>query len=179
MDDTIFKFELVDNKLPDDVIRDKLAVVKEATKEYVIGHVNSYSGHIRSYTKQTNRWSLISDSVQPEYKEVDIQSELGVQDKEVRRFEVFLSVKGLTEYKYRMMFIEYTSITYPVTVVLNENLAHIYTNSYKETFRIESVNALEIMIDKILNSQYFTKLLQSLINEALRKENRGEETEDE
>lgn len=38
---------------------------------------------------------------------VDIQEDLGEQSKEDHRYEVFLTVKGLEHYRYRLMFVDY------------------------------------------------------------------------
>ena len=61
-------------------------------------------------------WNLMGDFY-------DIQDDLGEQSKEDHRYEVFLTVKGLEHYRYRMMFVDYGAISYPATIVLNEMLA--------------------------------------------------------
>ena len=87
------------------------------------------------------------------------------------KFEVFLSVKGLDHYKYRMMFIEYDDISYPVKVVLKEELAVEYNGKRNYILQIKSMAELEEMMNKIINSNTIISLLQSLIYEAIRHEN--------
>lgn len=96
---------------------------------------------------------------------------MGVCDNEQYKYEVYISVKGLEYYKYRIMFLEHGTIAYPVKIVLSEELAYEYSQKKIYTFNIDTMKALEDMMDKIINSQTMVKLLQSLINEAIRQEN--------
>lgn len=50
-----------------------------------------------------------------ELTNIDIQAELGAHGAENNKFEVFLTVKRLEHYRYRMMFVEYGSVAYPAT----------------------------------------------------------------
>lgn len=63
------------------------------------------------------------------------------------------------------------TISYPVKIVLNEELAYEYCQKQKYAFSISSMKQLEDLMDKIINSQTMIKLPQSLINEAIRQEN--------
>ena len=52
MDSNTFSFELVDKYTPEQVIRNKIKQIDEATKCYVMGEISDYNGEIRSYTKE-------------------------------------------------------------------------------------------------------------------------------
>ena len=69
-----------------------------------------------------------------------------------------------------MMFVDYGTISYPVTIILNEDLAVAYSGRRKDVFTIESMKQLEEMMDTILNSDMMLSFIQSLINESLRQE---------
>ncbi len=101
---------------------------------------------------------------------VDIQADLGAQGVENYRYEVFLTVKGLEHYRYRMMFVEYGSVAYPATIIMNEALAIEYSNKRSFMFKVGSMKDLEDMLDTIINSETMVSLIQSLINESLRQE---------
>ena len=94
---------------------------------------------------------------------------------EQNTFEVFLTAKELEHYKYRMMFIEYSTISYPVTVVMNEELSVQNTGKRNKWFLVESMKELEDMIDKVINSSIIVSLIQNLINESLRQEAKGKD----
>ena len=96
--------------------------------------------------------------------------ELEAQDQEHHKYEVFLTAKGLEHYKYRMFFIDHGTVSYPATIVMNEELAVEYTGKRTTVFQIESMKKLEDMMEKLLNSETMLNLIQSLINEALRQE---------
>lgn len=167
MDSRNFTFELKDKYTPEKVIENFLCQVNEATQGYVIGKIIPYDGPIQSYTKNTGL-SVVTTT----FKEtiVDIQEKLGEQDEERHRYEVFLTAKNLEHYKYRMMFVNYGAIAYPVTIVLNEVLSEEYCGKRIDTFLINNMSELESMMETIINSQTLITLIQNLINESLRKE---------
>lgn len=156
-----FTFELVDKYTPDIVIKNLLEQIKEATRGYVIGNIEKYDGPIFSYTgiKEPERFFAI-----------DIQTKLGEQGSEQNKFEVFLTVKGLEYYKYRMMFVGYSTIAYPATVVMNEELAVAYSGKRNTVFTVETMIELEELVEGVINCETMTSLLQNLINESLRQE---------
>lgn len=167
MNKETFTFELLDKYPPEVVIRNLIQQIEEATKGYVIGNIEQYNGPIYSYRKNTGLSSL-QTVLEP--VNVDIQSDLGAQGVENYRYEVFLTVKGLEHYRYRMMFVEYGSVAYPATIVMNEALAIEYSNKRSFMFKVGSMKDLEDMLDAIINSETMVSLVQSLINESLRQE---------
>ncbi|MCI8640055.1 MAG: hypothetical protein HFG41_13190 [Coprococcus sp.] len=165
MDKKTFSFELVDKYTPETVIRNSLKQMEEATDGHVLGKIEEYQGPICSYTKK----GVLGTLSEPE--EVNIQDALGEQNDERNRYEVYLTVKGLEHYKYRMMFVDYGAISYPVTIVMNETLAREYNGGrLQEKFLVKSMKDLEDMLSTIFESKAMLSLLQSLINESLRQE---------
>ena len=170
-----FTFELLDRYTPDIVVKNSLEQIEKATKGYVMGNIEKYDGPVHSYPK-TEQVGLVATlgelKTTTQTVMVDIQEDLGEQDSEQHRFEVFLSVRGLEHYKYRMMFIEYSAISYPVTIVMDEEMAIIYSGRRKAQFIIGSMKELEEMMDAIINSDTMISLIQNLINESLRQESK-------
>ena len=68
------------------------------------------------------------------------------------------------------MFVDYGSISYPVTIVLNEMLAIEYSGKRNDTYYIDSMKELENMLDIVLNSDSMIGFIQKLIDESLRQE---------
>lgn len=168
-----FTFELVDKYTPDIVIQRLLGQIKEATKGYVIGNIETYDGPIFSYTTKSGlAGALAALQGTEETRRVDIQKELGEQGAEQNKYEVFLTVKGLEHYKYRMMFVGYSTIAYPVTIVMNEELAVAYNGKRNTIFVVESMKKLQELVDIVINSETMTTLIQNLINESLRQEDK-------
>lgn len=165
-----FSFELVDIYTPDIVIKNSLKEIERDTKGYVIGNIGRYDGPIDFYAKRGGGLAAVLGTMQQMSEMTDIQQDLGEQDPEQHKFEVFLTVKGLEHYKYRMMFVDYGTISYPVNVIMNEDLAIAYSGKRKDVFTVESMKKLEEMMDSIFNSDMMISLIQSLINESLRQE---------
>lgn len=169
MDKEKFSFELLDKYTPDVVIKKSLEQIEQATEGHVMGNIARYDGPVFSYTKKNGLAALVTLQTSPDTLAVDIQQDLGEQGAEQNKFEVFLTVKGLEHYKYRMMFVKYSTISYPVTVVMNEDLAIAYSGKRKDIFIITSMKKLEELMDNILNSDTMILLIQNLINESLRQ----------
>ena len=172
MDKNEFSFELTDKNTPEEVIRKSIEQIGEATKQYVIGVVSKYSGHIYSYTKQVGLAAGLKAIQTSGTIDVDIQDELGEISEESHRYEVYLSVKNMENYKYRLMFVDYRAVAYPVTIVLNEEIAEEFSSQKRDAFSIDSMQELEDLLNKIINSPTLFKLIQSLIYESLRREAR-------
>lgn len=173
MTSDVFSFELADKDAPDVVVGRLIEQIDEATRGYVQANIAEYDGPIQSYVKRTGLFSAI-EAFQTTTDTVDIQQDLGEQSEEHHRYEVYLSVAGLEHYKYRILFMDYGAISYPLIIVLNEMLAVEYTGQKKDIFSINTMKELEEMIDGIINSKIMIKLIQSLINESLRQKNRRE-----
>ncbi|BAR06159.1 Uncharacterised protein [Scardovia inopinata] len=69
------------------------------------------------------------------------------------------------------MFVEYNEIAYPTTIVLDKDSISEYHDKYSDTLKINSMQELQTLLDRILNSDTMHSLIQSLINEAIRREN--------
>lgn len=171
MKNALFSFELVDEFTPEYVIKEKLEQIQTATNGYVIGNITNYEGNIQSYTKPTGLGVALR-AFQEGSCDVDIQDDLGEQSDEKHRYQVYLSVKNMEKYMYRLMFVDYGAISYPVTIVLSEDIAMEYTDKTQDTFIIDSMKELQSLMDRVINSKTLIRLIQNLINESIRRERR-------
>lgn len=172
MEKAMFSFELLDKYPPDIVIEESLKQIGEATNGLVTGNIAKYNGPIDSYVRTANFATALG--LMKEEKLVDIQDKLGEQEAEQSKFEVFLTVKGLEHYKYRMMFVGYSVISYPAIIIMDEELAAAYHDKRSNRFRVDSMKELQEMMNTVINSNKMIKLIQSLINESLRQEIRAQ-----
>lgn len=164
-----FNFELKDTMSPEEVIIESARDIGECTNEMVICNVGPYDGETKSYIKK-NSYATIARTLQSmEEETVDIQDSLGEQSGIENKYEVFLSVKGLEYYKYRIMFLKYGAIAYPVQVVLNEDIAEAYNGKKQYIYDVESMQDLKTMFETIMNTDFCTNLIQSLIYESMRQ----------
>lgn len=168
MDKGTFSFSLVDRDMPETVIRKSLKQIDEATRGYVKGNIEKYDGQIRTYKKVLGIANM--PKLQQEVT-VDIQQDLGEQNSEDYKYEVYLTVKGLDRYKYRMMFVNHGTVSYPVTIIMNNRLAVEYSGGQRnEMFKVDSMKELEDLMYKVINSEMMESFIQKLINESLRQE---------
>ena len=169
MDKAKFNFELKDTMSPEEVIIESARDIGECTNEMVICNVGPYDGETKSYIKK-NSYATIARTLQSmEEETVDIQDSLGEQSGIENKYEVFLSVKGLEYYKNRIMFLKYGAIAYPVQVVLNEDIAEAYNGKKQYIYDVESMQDLKTMFETIINTDFCTNLIQSLIYESMRQ----------
>lgn len=166
-----FNFECEDKYSPFELLSELLKEIEAATKGYVVGKIEKYDGPIDSYIKK-NGISTVIKVFNDSEESVDIQDSLGdISETPANKFEVFLTAKVLDKYKYRIMFIEYGEIAYPAKFVLNDSIAKIATDSHFYVLTIKSMSELIELINKIYSSKYFVNILQSIINESIRREN--------
>lgn len=170
-----FSFELLDKYPPEIVIRNALKQIEEATNGYVVGTIKDYEGPISSYSKQVGIASAL-EAIQSTSRTitVDIQEKLGKQDDKNHKYEVYLTARGLEHYKYRIMFVNYGTVSYPVKIVMNEEISIEYDRKRNFTYLVKSMKELEDMINKVIDSNIIVSLVQNLINESLRQENKEE-----
>ena len=133
----------------------------------MICNVDVYEGQTKSYVKKNNLWAA-TEAFNKVEETVDIQDVLGEQSGIDNKFEVFLSVKGLEYYKYRIMFLRYGAIAYPVEVVLNEDIAEAYNGKKQYIYDVDSMEELKTMFETIINTDFCTNLIQSLIYESMK-----------
>lgn len=73
------------------------------------------------------------------------------------------------------MFVNHETLSYPVMIVMNDNLAVEYSGGQiKDIFWIESMKDLEELMSRVINSDTMESLIQKLINESLRQEIKNE-----
>ena len=161
MDKNSFNFELESKEIPFDVIKEAISIIDIASRNYVSASIVEYNGNIDSYIRRSSAASIAE--VMNSKKEIDYQE---------FKYEVYLTVKGLDNYKYRMFFVRYGSISYPVTIVLNRDIAEKSLGKTQTKYFISNEDNLRDMLNEIINSSYIFSIVQSLINEALRRENK-------
>lgn len=99
MNKNSFNFELESKEIPFDVIKEAISIIDIASRNYVSANIVEYNGNIDSYIRRSSAASIAE--VMNSKKEIDIQTDLGEIDYQEFKYEVYLTVKGLDNYKYR------------------------------------------------------------------------------
>lgn len=110
-------FSDIDLTAPEKVISEILAQLSEETNGIICGNIETYSGHVMSYTKAG--FSSLAIAIGSAEKEVDIQNDLGKIGQETHKFECYLYTPEYDKYKYRVFFIKYDTSNYPVNIELH------------------------------------------------------------
>ena len=164
-----FKFELKDTNPPEVVIRQVFEEIAVVTNGYVFVELAEYLNPITAYVRK-NSLNVMTEMFSE--KTIDIQSDLGEIKAERHRYEVYLKSKVMENYKYRLFFVNYETMAYPVEIVVDEKLAEGAFNQTRTVFVKDNMTALEEMLEKIKYSDFFKRLIQNIINESIRRENK-------
>lgn len=159
----MFAFQIDKNstyRTPKDIIEEQCKFLKEMTDDYVIGKVNDYSGQIQNYTEPGLADSALVISQAFSGKTVDIQSKLGELSDGTFTYDFFLSSKYTPNYVYRIMFLRHGITPYPVTLVLDEEVA-TQINYFSE-ITCNSEKEFEEILSKTLNSKKCSTVIQNL-----------------
>ena len=156
-------FADIDLTAPDIVINELLEQLPDETNGLICGKIQSYSGHVMSYTR--NGISTIALALgNTTDREIDIQEDLGKIGTETHKYECYLYTPEYEKYRYRMFFVKYNLSNYPVTVVLEESIANSISGTnggyiYTCNTRVE----LEELIVNVLTSKRIITVMQELI----------------
>lgn len=155
-------FNDTDLTAPNIVIDELLKQLPDETNGLICGKIQSYSGHVMSYTKRGI--SSISLSLGTTDHEVDIQDDLGKTGTETHKFECYLYTPEYEKYRYRMFFVKYNVSNYPVTIVLEESIARsIFGKSGGYVYTCNTRKELEELMVNVLTSKRIIAVMQELI----------------
>lgn len=170
-------FNDIDLTAPEKVIAEILAQLSEETRGIVLGKIESYDGHVMSYTKPGLSSLALAIGTAAE-KEVNIQESLGRIGQEIHKFECFLSTPKYEKYKYRLFFIKYEVANYPVNIILEESVAKSlsdYTSGY--VFKCNTRDELEELLIKIFTSKKVIDIMQEIVRIHQAKKDTDENTD--
>lgn len=153
--------------LPTKILEEQCIYLNEDTKGIVIGRVAKYSLD----SAEIGYWNeaIVNPS---NFIIQNIQSSLGEICNNTFTYEFFLTSKKTPDYKFRVMFMKYNISYYPVTVILEREIAgEIHNLINKEyalpnniyTYFIPSVKDFEEVLSKIFNSKRFNQIVSKLI----------------
>lgn len=155
-------FSDIDLTAPEKVISEILTQLSEETNGIICGNIETYSGHVMSYTKAG--FSSLAIAIGSADKEVDIQNDLGKIGQETHKFECYLYTPDYDKYKYRVFFIKYDTSNYPVNIILEESVARsISNNSSGYVLSCATREELEELMYKIFTSKKLISVMQELI----------------
>lgn len=175
---TKLDFSEKDLTAPDIVINSILSDLPNETNDIIYGKIESYNGHIFSYTQKG--LSSISFSLGTADKTIDVQDSLGASGETNKTFECYIYTPVYNHYKYRLFFIRYGIAHYPVTIVLEDSISRsISPSNSNYIYKCNDRGELEELVESILTSKRVLNVMQEIItiNQA-KKDELQEITED-
>lgn len=157
-------FNDIDLTAPEKVISEILTQLSEETKGIICGNVDTYSGHVMSYTKIGFSSIAAAIGTGTVDREIDIQNDLGKIGQETHKFECYIYTPEYDKYKYRVFFVKYDTSNYPVNIILEESVARsISISNSGYVISCATREDLEELIYKIFNSKKMISVMQELI----------------
>ena len=155
-------FNDIDLTAPDKIIESLSKQISEQTNGIITGNISPYDGHIFSYKKYGLEG--LQSALGVADKTIDIQTTLGIQGDNSKKFEFYLSTPSYVQYKYRICYLKYGVSNYPVTIVLDQNIINeINPEDSNYVLSCSTRSELEDLFIKIIYSQQVLKVMQELI----------------
>lgn len=160
---TRLDFNDIDLTAPNVVVEEIASQIAESTNNIIHGTVAPYSGHVFSYTQKGGLG--LSLALGTEDRRIDIQTTLGRQGEEKHKYEFFLQTPSYKSYKFRVCYLQHGISNYPVTVVLEQNIANSIFSDVNASYIIKCIDRadLEELIVKVIYSKPVIGVMQELI----------------
>lgn len=156
-------FDRIDLTQPNEVIEEIASQVTIETNGMVTGCVKPYEGPLVSQGQ--NAVAGIGAVLRAAMDPGGIQKTLGRQGEEIRSYEFFLNTPVYESYKYRVCYFQFGVAHYPVTVVMEQDVADALTMKRNSAFEFccENREELEDLISKAIGSHRVIEVIQELI----------------
>lgn len=154
---------------PADVIREYIEIFKTQTQGKVLLGINNYEDELNE-----EGMPLLASSFRALAaltQTVNVQDKLGEINGENFRYEVFFYSDELSQYKYRLMFIEHGIGGYPAKIyIANEIVRSINDEMHNSNIQIITGDEeLKMLLDCILSCRFTIQIIQEIVNALNRK----------
>lgn len=156
-------FSETDLTAPDEVLKGIFEKVASETNGIVHGGVETHSGPIESYYKESS-FQTLQKAVSVNSSElVSIQDSLGARGEDLSKFEAYLYTPVYKHYRYRLFFLQYGIAHYPAKVVLEQGIANEINKGDSYIINCKNREKLEELIYRVLSSDKIVTIMQELI----------------
>ena len=150
---------------PNEIVEFQCNYLYKAAQGRVMAKMADYTGPVSSYTRPG--FGDVMNVIGKTMKSipVDIQEDLGDIGRLPNRFftfEFFLTSSHTPNYKYRIMFFRYEIDYYPLTIVLDDEIAN--DMGVEQRLTCENEDVFKAVLAKIINSAKVEKVIQNLYN---------------
>lgn len=151
-------------KLPRDIVQEQCQILSDITHGRVIARIAEYDGYYKSQTVLTGLGGVkksLNEMSGPIEKKFDIQEALGDgMDDSKLVYEFFLTSYNAPRYKYRICFIYYGVLLYPVGISLQKDIADEI--KLKTEFEVGNEEEFKQVLALILGSKTLSDIINNL-----------------
>ena len=153
------KFSAVDIEAPNNVLNQQGEYLSDATDGLIIAKATEYDGEIHSCTIPGISSLAITNIADRKF---NVQDELGDIQENTFKYEFYIASPLAPDYKYRIMFFEHNISLYPVSIVLDQEIANEI--NVEEEILCETIKDFELILSSILNSSKIEKVINALLS---------------
>lgn len=153
------KFSPIDVEAPNKILNEQGDYLYDATDGLISAVATEYDGTIHS-GKIPGISSLAFTNIAD--KTFNVQDELGDIQENSFKFEFYIASPKAPDYKYRVMFFEYTISLYPVNIVLDKEIADEI--SADEEILCQTEEEFKTFLTSVLNSTKVEKVINALLS---------------
>ena len=162
-------FDECEVNYPADVVREYIEIFKTQTQGKVLLGINEYEDELNE-----EGMPLLASSFRALAaltQTVSVQDKLGELNGEKFRYEVFFYSEELSQYKYRLMFIEHGIGGYPAKIyIANEIVRSINDEMHNNNIQIITGDEeLKTLLDCIFSCRFTIQIIQEIVNALNRK----------
>ena len=148
---------------PRDLVQEQCEKLAEITNGKIIARVADYEGDYKSYSKMSNLALLANAASALTMESFDAQKELGESgDDGSFVYEFFISSERTPKYKYRICFLYYGALLYPVGITLEQSIANEL--GVETEFTVDSEEQFTTMLKRILGCDKLSEVLSNLLS---------------
>jgi hypothetical protein len=158
-------FDTQPTDTPRDIVQFQCDSLGEITGGIIVAKVEEYSEPIVSHSVMSayDNITLINKAAQT-VREFNVQDTLGEVADGKFRYEFYISSAASPNYKYRVLFLQFGVSMYPVTIVMDEDIAEELKLNYQ--ISCTGQDEFEATLEAIINSKKVGKVVSSLLGMA-------------
>lgn len=153
------KFSPIEVEAPNKVLNQQGEYLNDATDGLIIAKATEYDGEIHSRTIPGISSLAITNIADRKF---NVQDELGDIQENTFKYEFYIASPLAPDYKYRVMFFEHNISLYPVSIVLDQEIASEINTD--EEILCETINDFEAILSSVLNSSKIEKVINALLS---------------
>lgn len=156
--------KIAEGKTPKGLLEEQCAELYELTNRKIIGRVERFEGAIRDNPDSLKELAASIALTATNIGGFSVQNILGeVSGNSAFKYEFYITSRDTPNYKYRAFFMEYGIDLYPLSLIVDEDIAEELGSAEDYIFLCESENEYLERIKRVLNSSKIYNVINALL----------------